>query len=633
MRWTVRQKLILPFLFIAILVFGIGVFGVYSLNQLSANTEEILQENQPTLTNMAAVESKVLFHSLKVDQYIATGNRARLRGVEELRSDMERRLAELEEQVQGTEDETLVQEIRMAYDSYVSLSDDLQDYYQQNPDDTAAIEGRQTRIAALLENSLLAKADSLYAVTEQKAQDLVQANSELNQIYIRITIVASIILFGLVIVLSFLVSRSIVMPIDQLAQTAERVAEGDLAVRAEVRTGDEIGTLADRFNSMTTRFQELVENLEQRVAERTRELARRSTQLEAASQVARGTAAIRDVNELLDETVDLISDRFGFYHAGVFLVDDKEQFAVLRAASSEGGKRMLAHGHQLRVGQIGVVGYVAEKGEPRIALDVGADVYYFDNPDLPHTRSEIALPLRLRGRVIGVLDVQSIDEAAFSEEDAAVLQTMADQIALAIENARLLAQSLRALEELETSYGQRLQDAWRQRGPGPVSAFRYTRVGVESASRLPEFEMPSDQRSSVVADPETGHQMTVPIRLRDQVLGSLVLRRESEQSTWSQQDITMVEELSNQIALALESARLYQDTQRRAARDRMLGEVTTRIRETLDMDTMLQIAIREIGDALGLAEVEVRMGRTRSQESEQGNGRQGPPSSSKEVQS
>ena len=167
------------------------------------------------------------------------------------------------------------------------------------------------------------------------------------------------------------------------------------------------------------------------------ETIRRATQLAVASEVARDAAAILDVEQLLDETVRLISERFGFYHAGVFLLDDKREYAVLHAASSDGGRRMLERRHKLKVGEVGIVGFVIGTGEPRIALDVGKDAVHFANPDLPDTRSEIALPLAVRGQVIGVLDVQSTEVGAFTEGDVATLQTMADQLAVAIESARL----------------------------------------------------------------------------------------------------------------------------------------------------------------------------------------------------
>lgn len=178
------------------------------------------------------------------------------------------------------------------------------------------------------------------------------------------------------------------------------------------------------------------------------EARRRAIQLEAASEVARGATATLDVDQLLDETVHLISNRFGFYHAGVFLVDEQGEYAFLRATSSKGGQRMLERGHQLAVGEVGIVGYVAGTGEYRIALDVGEDAAHFVNPDLPDTRSEMALPLVSRGQIIGVLDVQSVREAAFTEEDVAVLRTLADQLANAIANARLFEETASRAERL-----------------------------------------------------------------------------------------------------------------------------------------------------------------------------------------
>ena len=178
-----------------------------------------------------------------------------------------------------------------------------------------------------------------------------------------------------------------------------------------------------------------------------KETDHRALQLAAASEVARDATAILDVERLLSETVRRISERFGFYHAGLFLLDDKREYAVLQAASSEGGRRMLERGHRLRVGEVGIVGFVTHTGTPRIALDVGEDAVHFSNPDLPQTRSEMAVPLTMRGQVIGALDVQSTEVCAFTDGDVATVQIIADHLANAIENARLY-------EELQREAGQ-----------------------------------------------------------------------------------------------------------------------------------------------------------------------------------
>ena len=165
--------------------------------------------------------------------------------------------------------------------------------------------------------------------------------------------------------------------------------------------------MAKTFNSMTGRVRDLIGNLEQRVAERTQALERRAIQLQAAADVGGTAARLRDLDELLRQVTRLISQRFGFYHVGIFLLDERGEYAVLRASNSEGGQRMLTRGHKLKVGQVGIVGYVTGAGEARIALNVGEDIQYFNNPDLPTTQSEMALPLIVGGRILGALDIQS----------------------------------------------------------------------------------------------------------------------------------------------------------------------------------------------------------------------------------
>ena len=158
---------------------------------------------------------------------------------------------------------------------------------------------------------------------------------------------------------------------------------------------------------MVGKLQKQRETLEQEISERTAKLERRAAQLQVAAEIARDTSATRGLDELLNHAVNLVRDRFGFYHAGIFLVDERGEYAVLHAATGEAGAAMLKQGHRLKVDEVGIVGYVTGVGQPRIALDVGADAVHFKNPLLPETRSELALPLKVGERVIGALDVQS----------------------------------------------------------------------------------------------------------------------------------------------------------------------------------------------------------------------------------
>ena len=254
-------------------------------------------------------------------------------------------------------------------------------------------------------------------------------------------------------------------------------------------------------------------SLERRVADRTRDLERRAVQLRAAAIVARDAASAHELGELLNRAVNLIRDRFGFYHAGIFLVDDQGEYAVLQAATGEAGRQMLAQGHRLKVGEVGVVGYVTRHGEPRIALDVGADAVHFQNPFLPETRSEMALPLRVGERVIGALDVQSREVAAFDEDDVAVLEAMADQLAVAIENARLLNEMQETVRQLEIASGQYTRESWRATSQGAESlrGYRYRRLGVEPvAGQSPEARQAWLQGSPVV-NPAQGFRSTLEV--------------------------------------------------------------------------------------------------------------------------
>lgn len=382
--------------------------------------------------------------------------------------------------------------------------------------------------------------------------------------------------------------------IAQLRQGVARITSGDLKYEIHVRTGDEIEELGNEFNSMAAELRQLIGSLEQQVAARTADLARRTSELEAAAHVARQAVGIRDMGTLLDETVRLISDRFGFYHAGIFLLDDAREYAVLRAASSEGGQRMLERGHRLRVGEVGIVGWVAGAGEARIALDVGADAVYFDNPDLPQTRSEIALPLKVGEQVIGVLDVQSVEPSAFDEEDAAVLQTMADQIALALENARLLEESRRTLRELEMMYAEQVRQAWKTAEVPP--ALVYDRVEVTPSEPVTDPLLEKAIREGKViaeTDPQAGRSALIaPLRLRNQVIGTLALEETDEVRPWTKDEIELVEAVSQQVALALESARLFEESRVRAEEMAVLNELGLALTARLTTDEVLGEAYR-----------------------------------------
>ena len=379
-----------------------------------------------------------------------------------------------------------------------------------------------------------------------------------------------------------------------------------------MRTGDEIEELGDEFNKMADELAGLIGGLEQQVTERTADLERRTVQLEAAAEVAREATAIRDVDQLLDETVHLISERFGFYHAGVFLVDDAREYAVLRAVSSEGGRRMLERGHKLAVGKVGMVGYVTSTGEPRIALDVVEDAVHFVSPDLPETRSEMTLPLRVREEVIGALDVQSTEEAAFTDEDIAVLQTMADQLAVAIENARLFQETQERLHELDALYRLHTREEWGRltREQAEPTGYRYSPTGVSPTDEdwWPEIGEAARHGETRTLNDDGSHVLTTPITLRGQAIGDLSFRRPAEAEAWSTQDVALMEATADQVALALENVRLMQESRQWAQREFTIREIADKVSASFDLETILRTTVEELSAVLGASGALVELG-------------------------
>jgi len=346
-------------------------------------------------------------------------------------------------------------------------------------------------------------------------------------------------------------------------------------------------------------IEELKNTLEEEVKERTISLERKAKQLQAATDVGHASATIRDLDTLLKEVTQLISTRFDFYHVGIFLLDKDPEYVILRASNSPGGEKMLARGHRLKIGQEGIVGYVSAQREPRIALDVGQDAVFFDNPDLPETRSELALPLIVGDKLLGALDVQSKREAAFKSDDISTLQALADQVAIAIENARLFTEYQSSLEATRRAFGERSQASWNEYLQTESEVGFLSTLAEEIQTISDEWTpgmIAASQRGEIVqVDDQT---IAIPIILRDQVLGVVRLQKPVESSTWAEDEITLMDTLVDQLEVALESARLYKDTQQRAQRERMVTEITTKIRASTDPQTMLQTAVSELRDAL-----------------------------------
>jgi GAF domain-containing protein/HAMP domain-containing protein len=448
--------------------------------------------------------------------------------------------------------------------------------------------------------------------TQELLADAIAANEQIAQVT-QNTLLISILLIGIVLIVALLaalgIGNRLTRPLISLTEVAEEISRGNLNAEAVITTQDEIGTLARAFNSMTARLRDMIENLETRVADRTLALERRTSQIQAAVEVGNAIASVRNLEELLTRVTRLISQRFGFYHVGIFLLDDRDEFAVLRASNSPGGQRMLAHGHKLRVGQVGIVGYVTSSGNARIALDVGEDAVFFDNPDLPETRSEMALPLAIGSRIIGALDVQSTQENAFSEEDIQTLRLLADQTAIAIDNARLFSESQKAIETTKRAYGDMARSQWQElfREKQTISGLTILPRGQivpAAGDASPEFERALASGAPVIYEDAT--TIYLPIQVTGNTIGAIRLARKNN-SRWTTEDINTAISLSAQLSTALESARLYEQIIERAKRESLVTDITSKIGSSIELDTIMQTTVEEISKLFKGSEVVLQL--------------------------
>jgi GAF domain-containing protein/HAMP domain-containing protein len=378
---------------------------------------------------------------------------------------------------------------------------------------------------------------------------------------------------------SVIAARNLARPISRLTQVAARISEGELTARAEPEVDDEIGALANTFNLMTARLQQTLAELERRVEQRT-------GQLQAAADIGRATAGVRDLTELLELAIELVRGRFGFYHASIFLVDEAGEYAVLRESTGEVGAQLKARGHRLAIGSRSLVGWVTQNRKLRVARDVADDPFHFKNPLLPETRSELCIPLIVGDRLIGALDVQSQAVDAFSQSDQQAIQVLADQLSVAIENAQLFQRTQAALAEVRAQYQQTIAAAGR--------------AALLAQPREMVFELEPGAAPSEAP-------VVIPLRLRQQTIGSIELHGRAAGTSLSAEEQAVLETIAAQLAAALESASLLQESQQRSRRDQLITEITDQMRATLNPASIVQTGIRQLSRALGATQAVVRI--------------------------
>lgn len=462
-------------------------------------------------------------------------------------------------------------------------------------------------------------AGNLIGVAEAIWDRSPQAAAQRNQLILNLATLAAIGLIAMVGITNNY--RKAASSLNTLVEYSSRINQGEYNLKLPITGEGGLHVLAQNLNCIAGQLDELTANLDMQVAERTSDLETRTRRIQTAAEIASQIAAPHHLSDLLNTAVGLIRERFDYYHVGIFLVDDQKEFAVLKAANGETGNLLVQSGHKLGIGKSGIVGMVTAKGEPRIAADVTQDPAHYRNPILPYTRAEMALPLKAGGEIIGAIDVQSMEAGSFTQEDVSMLQTVADQLAVAVENTRLVEKLEASIQEANLLNKRQVENTWQHfTAQTQITGYQYDRLLVlPTVTILPEEvqrQLNSGQvviRNSEVQTDAAGmrqHKSTlyVPLILHEQLIGVIGIEHDQPEHKWTENDLAIAQAAANQVSLTLENARLLEETHQRAERERIAGQITARMRVSNDPQQILQTAVSELKQALGVQKAQAWIG-------------------------
>jgi GAF domain-containing protein/HAMP domain-containing protein len=488
-------------------------------------------------------------------------------------------------------------QIMMPYTDALSDPPELVDSYERTwrEDDTNQVTGRVARIEST--GWTIVAEVPLDAITGPIISTLFVATLPILAVSLIIT---GILLFGF--------SRLTITPIVQLAQTTEQIATGDLEVAIPYgQRQDEIGQLSGAIGSLSDSVKASIQDLEARVQTRTRDL-------ELATFIAREASTLESIDVLLDRVVNLIVENFNsVYHAQVFLIDDTREYANLVASTGEPGRQLLARQHRLAVGSVSVIGRVTELGQTVIARDTSSSRVHKRNEFLPDTRAEMALPLIRADYTLGALDVQSRSPAAFTEDEQAVFETLAAQLAVAIDNARRFVEINQLAQQTDQLNRQLTRADWQRsllaaRRSGKITASAGLIVEDDTRAEWSEWQhKAAAARELVISPPQDDGLcvMAIPIIARDELVGVVEWRIHPDQITENTR--LMARELTDSLGVVIETIRLLERSERQAERERLVNAISGRLTTEPNIGLILEAAIEELSSVLNTQDVHIQL--------------------------
>lgn len=413
----------------------------------------------------------------------------------------------------------------------------------------------------------------------------------------------------------WIIDQMFIRPIRAISETLRATSTGDFTSPLPVNRGDdEVGVLAETVIELRQQIQSLTQDMEARIEARSRDL-------QVTQDIGRAAISQSDLDSLMNSVINLITERFNrIYHAQIFLIEGS--YAVLKASTGTAGQQLLRRGHRLAVGSLSVIGQVTLQNQTIIARDTTASEVHSRNEFLKDTRSELAIPMRIGNRTIGVLDVQSKERDSFDDNLVAILETMTDQIAMAIENTRLYEESTIRLKEMEHATRHRLQQNWEDFMYSQRTNQMMTQAGAQNIFDFTQLRDQASQSGKFAIGEVTERDtipVAIPIVIRDQVLG--VIEWELAEADFNRNRLLLAEELASRLAVSLDNARLVQASQQSVENERVVNTISAKISGQTDIEQILQTAIREVGQALRAPRVNISLNQSTSTNGNHENGK------------